>query len=69
MIDEADVSLTVRFRASGLLQSPSPHDVGPTVTIFAPDRLKVLMWEEIEALHQHYPKMGRRSRAVKKAAG
>ena len=69
MIDEADGSLTVRFRAAGLLQIA--HHLmtwGPTVAILAPDRLKVLMWEEVEALHDHYRKMRRRPRAAKAAA-
>ena len=69
MIDEADGSLTVRFRAAGLLQIA--HHLmtwGPTVAILAPDRLKVLMWEEVEALYEHYRKMRRRPRAAKAAA-
>jgi predicted DNA-binding transcriptional regulator YafY len=68
MIDEADGSLTVRFRAAGLLQIA--HHLmtwGSTVTILAPERLKVLMWEEVEALHRHYRKM-RGGRRVAKAA-
>jgi predicted DNA-binding transcriptional regulator YafY len=69
MVDEADGSLTVSFRAAGLLQIA--HHLmtwGPTVTILAPKRLKELMWEQIEALHQHYRKMGRRPQAAKAAA-
>ena len=69
MIDEADGSLTVRFRAAGLLQIA--HHLmtwGPTVTILAPDRLKVLMWEQVEALHEHYRETRRRSRAAEAAA-
>jgi predicted DNA-binding transcriptional regulator YafY len=69
MIDEADGSLTVRFRAAGLLQIA--HHLmtwGSTVAILAPDRLKALMWEEVDALHHHYRKMRRRSRTAKAAA-
>jgi predicted DNA-binding transcriptional regulator YafY len=68
MIDEADGSLTVRFRAAGLLQIA--HHLmtwGPTVAILAPDSLRVLMWEEVDALRQHYGKM-RRPRTAKAAA-
>jgi predicted DNA-binding transcriptional regulator YafY len=69
MIDEADGSLTISFRAAGLLQIA--HHLmtwGPTVAILAPDRLKALMWEEVEALHEHYRKVRRAPRAAKAAA-
>jgi predicted DNA-binding transcriptional regulator YafY len=69
MIDETDGSLTVRFRAAGLLQIA--HHLmtwGPMVTILAPDRLKVLMWEEVEALYQHHLKTRQRPRTAKAAA-
>jgi predicted DNA-binding transcriptional regulator YafY len=70
MIDEADGSLTVRFRAAGLLQIA--HHLmtwGPTVAILAPERLKELMWEQVDALYEHYGKMRRRSRTAKAAPG
>jgi predicted DNA-binding transcriptional regulator YafY len=69
MIDEADGSLTVRFHAAGLSQI-AQHLMtwGSTVTLLAPDRLKELMWEEVEALYEHYRKMHRRPRAAKVAA-
>ena len=70
MIDE------VGWFADGLLpcggaiaNRPSPHDLGTDGAILAPESLKVLMWEEVEALHEHYRKMRRRSRAAKAAAG
>jgi len=64
MTDEADGSLTVRFRAAGLLQI-AQHLMtwGPTVTILAPDNLKAIMWEEIEALHMHHRPSKKKSRA------
>jgi predicted DNA-binding transcriptional regulator YafY len=64
MSDEADGSLTVRFRAAGLLQI-AQHLMtwGPTVTILAPDNLKAIMWEEIEALHAHHRPSKKKSRA------
>jgi predicted DNA-binding transcriptional regulator YafY len=69
MTDEADGSLTVCFRAARLLQI-AYHLMtwGPTVAILAPDRLKVLMWEEVEARYEHYRKMLRRPRTAKAAA-
>jgi predicted DNA-binding transcriptional regulator YafY len=70
MIDEVDGSLTVRFRAAGLLQIA--HHLmtwGPTVAILAPERLKELMWEQVDALYEHYRKMRRRSRTAKAAPG
>jgi predicted DNA-binding transcriptional regulator YafY len=70
MIDEGDGSLTVRFRAAGLLQIA--HHLmtwGPTVAIVAPERLKELMREEVEALYEHYCKSRRRPRVPKAAAG
>jgi predicted DNA-binding transcriptional regulator YafY len=69
LTDEADGSLTVRFRAAGLLQIA--HHLmtwGPTLAIVAPDRLRKLMWEEVEALYEHYRKMRRTPRAAKAAA-
>lgn len=64
MTDEADGSLTVRFRAAGLLQI-AQHLMtwGPTVTILAPDNLKILMWEEIEALYAHLRPAKKKGRA------
>jgi len=41
---------------------------GPTAAILAPDRLKELMWEEVEALYEHCRKMRRKPRAEKTAA-
>jgi predicted DNA-binding transcriptional regulator YafY len=64
MMEEADGSLTVRFRAAGLLQIA--HHLmtwGPTVTILAPDRLKDTIWQEVGALHEHYRGTRRRPRA------
>jgi predicted DNA-binding transcriptional regulator YafY len=55
MTDETDGSLTVRFRAAGLLQIA--HHLmtwGSTVTILAPENLKNMIWEQIEALHAHH---------------
>jgi predicted DNA-binding transcriptional regulator YafY len=62
--EEADGSLTVRFRAGGLLQI-AQHLMtwGTTVTILAPDDLKTIMWEEVEALHKHHRPAKRKSRA------
>ena len=50
MTDEADGSPTVCFRAAGLLQI-AYHLMtwGPSVAILAPNRLKVLMWKEVES--------------------
>ena len=61
MINETDGSLTVRFRAGGLLQIV--HHLmtwGPTVTILAPEQLKETMWDEVRALHEHYRKQPKR---------
>jgi predicted DNA-binding transcriptional regulator YafY len=69
MTDEPDGSLTVRFRAAGLLQIA--HHLmtwGPTVAILAPDRLKEMMWGEVEALYEHCRKMRRKPRTAKVAA-
>ena len=69
LTDEPDGSLTIRFRAAGLLQIA--HHLmtwGPTVAILAPDRLKEVMWEEVEALYEHCRKMRRKPRAEKTAA-
>jgi len=69
LTDEADGSLTVRFHAAGLLQIA--HHLmtwGPTVAILAPDRLKEIMWEEVEALYEHCHKMRRKPRAARTAA-
>jgi predicted DNA-binding transcriptional regulator YafY len=55
MTDETDGSLSVRFRAAGLLQIA--HHLmtwGSTVTIVAPESLKNLIWEQIKALHAHH---------------
>ena len=68
MTDEADGSLTVCFRAAGLF-AHHLMTCRPTVDILAPDRLKVLMWEEVEAPYEHYRgKMRRRPRTAKAAA-
>ena len=40
---------------------------GPTVAIIAPDRLRELMWEEVEALYEHYRKTRRKPRPAKAA--
>jgi predicted DNA-binding transcriptional regulator YafY len=69
MIDEPDGSLTVRLRASGLLQLA--HHLmtwGAAVTILEPERLKSLMWGEVEALYQHHRKTRQRPRTAKAAA-
>jgi predicted DNA-binding transcriptional regulator YafY len=69
MIDELDGSLTVRFHAAGLLQIA--HHLmtwGPTVAIVGPDRLKSVMWEEVEALYEHYRKMRQAAPRGAKAA-
>jgi predicted DNA-binding transcriptional regulator YafY len=53
--DESDGSLTVRFRACGLLQIA--HHLmtwGPAVTIVAPSELQDMMCEQVEALHAHH---------------
>jgi predicted DNA-binding transcriptional regulator YafY len=64
-VDEPDGSLNVKFRAAGLLQIA--HHLmtwGPTVTILAPDALKEMMWDAVEALHRHHrPVKGRRGRS------
>ena len=55
LAEEADGSLTVRFRAGGLLQIV--HHLmtwGPTVTIISPPALQDLMREQVEALHAHH---------------
>jgi predicted DNA-binding transcriptional regulator YafY len=64
LTDETDGSLTVRFRAGGLLQI-AQHLMtwGATVTILAPNDLKTIMWEEIEALHAHHRPMKKKTRA------
>jgi predicted DNA-binding transcriptional regulator YafY len=57
MIDKSDGSLTVRFRAGGLLQIA--HHLmtwGATVAILAPDSLKQIMAEEVEALYRRHCK-------------
>lgn len=57
MTDEPDGSLTVKFRAGGLLQIA--HHLmtwGPAVTIVAPDRLREILQEEVEALYDHLRK-------------
>jgi predicted DNA-binding transcriptional regulator YafY len=59
-VDEPDGSLTVRFRAAGLLQIA--HHLmtwGTTVTILAPDELKTIMWNTVEALHRHHQPLDR----------
>ncbi|MGD0763851.1 MAG: WYL domain-containing protein [Roseiarcus sp.] len=53
--DEPDGSLTVRFRAGGLLEIV--HHLltwGPNVAILAPEALRDLMRETVAALHAHY---------------
>jgi predicted DNA-binding transcriptional regulator YafY len=69
LTDEGDGSLTVRFRAGGLLQI-AQHLMtwGRTVAIIGPDRLKELMWEEVEALYEHYRKTRRKLGPAKAAA-
>ncbi len=55
MTDERDGSVTVSFRAGGLLQIA--HHLmtwGSAVTILATERLKGLMRHEIEQLHAHH---------------
>jgi predicted DNA-binding transcriptional regulator YafY len=62
-VDEPDGSLTVKFRAAGLLQIA--HHLmtwGTTVTILAPDDLKNIMWEAVDALHRHHRSVKGRSR-------
>lgn len=52
--EEADGSLTVRFRAMGMLQIA--HHLmtwGPAVTILAPQRLRQIMADEVAALYGH----------------
>ena len=69
LTEEADGSLTVRFRAAGLLQIA--HHLmtwGPTVTIVAPERLRDMMCEEVEALYRHYRGARRKPRTPKAAA-
>ncbi len=68
LTDDGDGSLTVRFRAGGLLQM-AQHLMtwGPTVTILAPDRLRELTWEEVETLYEHYRKTCRKPRPAKAA--
>ncbi|MBV1700608.1 MAG: WYL domain-containing protein [Hyphomicrobiales bacterium] len=55
MTDEPDGSLTVRFRAGGLLQIA--HHLmtwGPTATVVAPPRLQEIMRNQVEALYAHH---------------
>ncbi|VTZ27509.1 conserved hypothetical protein [Methylocella tundrae] len=68
MADENDGSVTVSFRAGGLLQIV--HHLmtwGPTVTILASERLKQLMWDQVAALHVHHRLSKSRARASKTA--
>jgi predicted DNA-binding transcriptional regulator YafY len=69
LTDEGDGSLTVRFRAGGLLQM-AQHLMtwGPTVAIIAPERLRNLMWDEVEALYEHCQKTRRKVPPAKAAA-
>ena len=63
MHEESDGSLTVRFHAAGLLEiAQYLMSWGQAVTIVGPERLKEIMWEEVEALYAHYrpKKKGRR---------
>ena len=41
---------------------------GPTVAIIAPNRLAELMWEEVEALYEHYRKTRQKPPPAKAAA-
>jgi predicted DNA-binding transcriptional regulator YafY len=52
--DEPDGSLTMRFRAGGLLEI-ARHLMawGPSVTIVAPEALQDLMRETVAALYAH----------------
>ncbi len=53
--DQPDGSLTVRFRAGGMLEIA--HHLmtwGPSVTIVAPKALKDRMRELVAAVHAHY---------------
>ena len=53
--DEPDGSLTVRFRAGGMLEIA--HHLmtwGPSVTIVAPKALEDTMRELVAAVHAHY---------------
>ena len=55
MTDEPDGSLTVRFRAGGLVQIANHLMTwGPTVTIFGPDRLRETMREKVATLYQRH---------------
>jgi predicted DNA-binding transcriptional regulator YafY len=52
--DESDGALIVRFRAGGLLQIA--HHLmtwGPAVTVLAPERLRGILREQVETLHNH----------------
>ena len=54
LTDEPDGSLTVRFRAGGLVQIANHLMTwGPAVTIMKSRRLKQLMLREVDALHAH----------------
>lgn len=53
--DEQDGSLTVRFRAGGLLQIA--HHLmtwGKAATVLAPPRLQEIMREQVDALYRHH---------------
>ena len=55
MTDEADGSLTVRFRAGGLVQIANHLMTwGPTVTILAPERLRETMREKVATLYERH---------------
>jgi hypothetical protein len=55
----------------GLLPQIAHHLMtwGPTVTILAPESLKDIMWEQVEALHAHHrpTKKGARNKAFGRA--
>jgi predicted DNA-binding transcriptional regulator YafY len=66
LIEEPDGSLTIRFHAGGLLQIV--HHLmtwGTSVTIIAPDVLKNLMRQQVDALHEHYHSRKRASAAFR----
>ncbi|HTV32042.1 MAG TPA: WYL domain-containing protein [Methylocella sp.] len=53
--DEPDGALIVRFTAGGLLEiARHLMSWSGKVTIFAPDRLKEILWQEVQALHRRY---------------
>jgi hypothetical protein len=55
MTDEPDGSLTVRFRAGGLVQIANHLMTwGPTVTILGPERLRETMRKKVERLYGHF---------------